>query len=762
MSLFTALLCSAWATTVRIDATVADDLRSITGTLTVVDAPSDWRWVDPLAQMPVPGHELDVLRTYPESPNQGSVRRERVGDTWTFTTTMPRRYGDVGVTPNGLFANGWWYPQPLDRTGGLPMADWEVHLALPEQAVGAVGDSVGSGVLSWTGTAERAAIAVLPKGVVTRMSSDGWTVDVVSRRPLKKRVRKQLQWQLELSEIDGVPRHTAAVIAPLRRRLSRHGPDLAYLSDRTWALTPLFERLHHASTVRALYAASSGQVDPFLRQVESAALSREHIRRYLGRQKVDLLGLTSWLAIVDSVLYDREMAFQHGIFRTTHPTDRLEDDLYEHFSESTAGTVVVAQLADVHGDDTIRELGHLMALGWSLEDAAARLDVATGWFERWHEDYPHEQDYTLALRGKTVTIRRDAPADALPEIVTVAIDGKTQRWETDRGSDHTHIELEERPKRVQLDPKGHLGQLTRVGELRPAPIRWTLSGAISGINVSEGFLTAYAVLSVRKADDTLNRWLIWGFTNQRDRIRIRASYTRYAGPLRRGTTRQHAVSLSAETAWLNTRFADVDGAPIALGGSVSYAWDNRVYSLFPLQGARLSFGVSGGGTPATGETYLSLSGSVIGQAAPTPRHVFAGKLSAGRAWSDIPQRRLRFGGDGGVRGIPDNAVQTEVQAVASMEYRAVLMRQGNIPMLLTWVRELQLVTGVDIGAGSRSDGPPVRAMGLNAGLGVITDNLGISPGAVNLTFGVPIWWRGVELDGPAWPYELYLTWGQMY
>ena len=209
-------------------------------------------------------------------------------------------------------------------------------------------------------------------------------------------------------------------------------------------------------------------------------------------------------------------------------------------------------------------------------------------------------------------------------------------------------------------------------------------------------------------------------------------------------------------------FAEIDGAPIALGGSLSYAWDNRVYSLFPLQGARIAVGVRGGGTPATGETYLSLSGSFVGQVAPTPRHVFAGKLSAGIAWSDIPQRRLSFGGSTGVRGIPDDAVQTERQAITSLEYRPVLMRQGSLPLLLTWVREIQLIAGFDIGTGWRSDGPNVAAMGANAGLGVIVDNLGISPGAVNLTFGVPLWHRGIDLQSSELPFELYLSWGQMY
>lgn len=744
----------------HLDATVSDDLRRIEGTLRVEDAPPGWTWVDPLATLEDPPHELDRLRTFPEQPNRGHVRRSRDGDTWTFTAELPRRYGDVGYTSRSLFANGAWYPQPLDD-GALPQVDWEVVVRLPPDSMGALGDQVGAGELRWSGHAERASLAVVPGGVRTDIETAGWSVAVLSRGPLGKLFRTKLREQLLIAEVDGQHRTAALVRAPLRRRLARSGPGLVYASDRTWAVFPLFYRLHHSAPIRELYAASSDHHDPFDRELEAASLSVEHVRRYLRRQSVDLLGLTQWLSIVDAALYDREMAFQHELFRSAHPTDRVRDDLVERFGGGTAGTVVLAQLGDKFGEEAALSLGQHLARGWSLDEAATLSGVDPDWLDRWHRPYP-TQDYRLSLRGSTVEIVRDAPEDALPEFVVVRVDGETYTWETPEGPATHEIARERRPRRAKLDPEGHLGQTTRVGELRPAPLRWTLGGAITGVNISEAFATAYAALTIRRADDTLNRWLIYANTNQRDRLRLRLSYTRFAGPLRRGATREHALSISAEGSWLNPNFAQLEGAPLSVGGSLAYSWDNRVYSLFPTEGTRISGAVSAGGVPATGDSYVTVSGTFIGLAAPSPRHVFAGKISGGASWTDIPQRRLRFGGSFGIRGIPDEVVQTELQAIVSAEYRVALLREANIPLFwLTWVRELQLVAGVDMGTG-RSDGDPIAAVGVNAGVGVIADNLGLSPGGVNLTVGVPLWLRGFEMPDRAVPFELYLTWGQMF
>ncbi len=743
-------------------AEVDPDLRTVRGTLMATGAPADWTWVDPLETLPRPTHELDGLRTWPGGPSDGSVHFEPDGDGgWRFEAVLPRRWGDVGATGFGLFANGAFYPQPLDGDGALPLVDWSVQIHLPTGAVGAVGDRAGEGELRWRGEGERVSLAVLPRGELTLIEQPGWTVTLLSPRRPRPAVVKALESQLDLAAIEGVRREGVVVLAPLRRRLARAGDGLVYLSDRAWAVFPWFRRLHHRTAISAIWQATEPRADPFERSLVAAALGRVHDHRLERRQAIDLLGLTRWLPAVDAALYNQEMAFQAALFDRAHLTDRVKDDLSERFAPITPGRVVVAQLSDRIGLDALVVLAGRLALGASVAEALSDLGLPEDWLPAWRARYP-TQDYVLELEGTTLTVVRQAGEDALPETVIVDVDGERLHWHTPVGAGRSTWELEEAPKRVSLDPDRHLDQTTRIGDSKPSRLRWTLSGAITGINFSEGFASAYAVLTVRRSADTFNRWRIWAFTNQRERMRVRLAYTRYAGPIVRGVTRQHAVTLGLEGAWLNPRFAPLAGAPLSAGWSLSWAWDNRVYSLFPLRGAALSVRVASGGVPSTGDTYLSLTGSVTALAPLHPRHVLAVSIRGGGAWTELPQRRLSFGGASGVRGIPDDVVQTELQAVGTLEYRIAPVREAAINLLwLTWIRELHLTFGLDAGTG-RVDDEAIQAVGASAGVGVIVDNFGLSPGAVDVTFAVPLGTRGFDLPVEGLPFELYLTWGLMF
>jgi hypothetical protein len=371
------------------------------------------------------------------------------------------------------------------------------------------------------------------------------------------------------------------------------------------------------------------------------------------------------------------------------------------------------------------------------------------------------RDYRLSLDGAQLTVTRSAEPDALAEPVVLAVDGRRTVLAGHVGPFSETLTLDAPPRRAQLDPDGHLGQTSRVGEVLPARIRWTLNGQISGINASEGFINAFAVLTARRTDDTFNRWRVWLFTSQRENLSARLTWTRFFGPILRGNTRRHAVTLGLDAAWLNRRFSPFHDADAAVGGSLSWAWDNRVYSLFPTSGAAFDAGISVGGAPQTGDLYVRVGASASRLASPHPRHVLAGRIDLGAAWTEIPQERLSFGGASGVRGVPDDVVQSSVQAVGSVEYRLAPLRQASIPLGPVYLSEIDLIAGLDLGVG-QSGTQPIAAMGAVLGAGVLVDNFGLSPGAVVVSFGFPLWTSGFEIPDGTPPVAVYLRWGQSF
>ena len=137
--------------------------------------------VDPLAALPDPADDRTLLRTFPGAPSHGQIAWESVGpDRWRFTTSLPRRYGDLGWTREGLMANGGWYPQPVRPDDPLPVFEWTVTLNLPADASGAVGNVAGTDQLLWRGVTERVSIGVLRRGRITRLEGGQWTVDLIS------------------------------------------------------------------------------------------------------------------------------------------------------------------------------------------------------------------------------------------------------------------------------------------------------------------------------------------------------------------------------------------------------------------------------------------------------------------------------------------------------------------------------------------------------------------------------------------------------
>lgn len=744
---------------IRIEATVDPGLRHVRGHMVLSDL-ADATLLDPLVDLEVPPHELTSLRTYPGVPNQGKVWFWRVDDQVRFVAHLPHRYGDLGSTVRGLFANGAWYPQPF-VDGQVPTVAWDVRLSLPEGTVGAVGDTAGAGELHWRGEAERVAIGVLPRGTVTRIEGETFTADVVHRRKRPRRpLRRHLAGQLPLVAVEGARWSGALIEVPGRRRLVRPGPGLAFVSDRAWRVFPWFQRIHHEAALRGITEAWMPSSDPWTRAIAAASLSTVHAGRLKRDQAISLVGLTKWVTVVDRALFDQEMAFRQELFKRAHPSDRLRDDLMERLSPRAAGTVVAAQLGDRHGADALVAVGRDVAMGWPLDDALARAGIPVAELDPYRQPYP-SQDYRIHLAEHGIVIDRDAPERALPEPVVVSVDGERHLLEAPAGPGRLELPLDTAPQRVVLDPDGHLGQTSRVGEVRPPPLRWTLSGQISGINVSQGIVSAFGTLAIRRADDTKNLFIGSVSTGQRNRLQTRLTYYRFFGAVRRGTVRRNALSFSVENTWLNPNFAELIGPPYAVGGSLGYSWDNRVYSIFPTRGGRVSGSVGAGYSPATAQPWFraSLGGTVLGKL--HPRVVWGQHAWTGLALTNLPHRLWDLGGFGAVGGLPSGQiVQNRVIAVAKGELRWVPFRNVDVPLGVMHAADLQLTVGADAGLGVSAEGDQVSAVGLSASAGVTVEYLGISPATAFVLFGYPAWTQGIDL--PRRRVQVSIGWSQSF
>ncbi len=318
-----ALLAAAAAQPViTITAEVSPHLRTISGTMTLSEP---MPLTDPLGRLPEPPDNLQLQRTYPGAANTGSV-------TWTgtteltFETTLPKRWGAIGWTPkHGAFANGGWYPQPE----GLPISDWTVELSVPEGSMAVVGQSWGGGTLTWSGTGDRVSMAVLPRGRATPLDVDGVDAVLLTRGKPRAALVRELNNQLDRVR-PAQDRYLGVVVeAPLRRRLSRGGLGVAYVSDRAWRVSPGLHRYHHIAATRGVVSGLLAIPDPFERDVAAAALSVRHASKLKGAHARDTLRWAQWIPTIDALLNDRRMPFVADVLEDAHPGDPVRDDIAE-------------------------------------------------------------------------------------------------------------------------------------------------------------------------------------------------------------------------------------------------------------------------------------------------------------------------------------------------------------------------------------------------------------------------------------------------
>lgn len=723
----------ALALTIRIDAAVDADLRSVRGTMSFDEAVA---LVDPLASLPIPADDRALLRTFPGRIDRGAVKWRRLDaypNTVRFTTSLPERHGDVGwLRGRGLWANGGWYPQPV----GVPLvASWDVHVSVPEGALGAINGDTGA--LRWRGSADRVALAVLADAVISEAAVRGGRIRLLEHRPAEPAALRRLASIVEGGWPLLAPPDVLVVEDLDLARLARAAPGMVYLSDRTFRLFPGLERYHAGIVRRALVHASLPMGDGWERELCATALS-DAVPAPSPRR---ILGWFAWNPIVDALLTDGTLPFYDDLFGEAFGGP---PGLWEALDPRIPGAAAARQLDDLRGPGTAEAFARLRLASDSLADTAEKMGIPAEIREAWRLPYPRGQDYAIA-GGRIV---RRAPAGAPAEVVRVEVDGAPLgAWIAGPGP--AELPLAPAPRQVRVDPAGHTLQTDRGNDRWPS--RWNVvaTAGFYSLSPSQGNVDFEAALLFRRQGDT--RWLWFGSVahDAQDLGAIDLGVVRYLGPLVDRRRRQHRLYVSVGGALLDPSFRPTDSGAVALGGGVSYAWDTRTDDLFPRTGHRLGGGVTAGFVPGGGSAWTKVGVGGVKLWSPHPRFAFALRGAAGRASGDVEHRLLALGGAGDVRGIAEDAVLGTEEVSGSLELRTALLRNASVPLGFGWLSELQVSPGLDGGTSWR-DGRPSSALAASLGVHTSTDMLGARPTFAGVTVAAPVWTEGFDTDGLQW------------
>jgi hypothetical protein len=673
-------------------------------------------------------------------------------------------------------ANGGWYPQPTTADDPLPQFDWQVHIGLPQGKVGALGDSTGTGELSWTGTAERVALGVLRRGQITQLDGAHWSVDLLTPHKPRRRLTREIAFNLNLAASEALPLHGAAIEGPLRRRLVRPGPGLAFVSDRSFRLTHPLHSFHRVAVTQGLAAGWIDQPDPWLRDLAAASLGQRQDDLLDGLEADDLLRTFKWVPNVRGLLNSATMPFYSEVLQRTHPSDQVADDLAEMLDPTTPGTVLVRQLDATYGQGAGQSVGWGLIEGKDLRTAATDAGVDPMWLASWRIPYP-EQDYVLDVDrvAKQVVLTRVVSEDAPDETATVRINGENRTRTGGAGT--TTWTLDEPPRRVTLDPQRDLRQISQYRDSWPARYALTLSAGITTINLTQRQIYAAAGMTLRRSWDTHNLFRGVLYNSFSDLVAARLSWLHQEGRRTDGWSRPHRWTLWTNTTLLNAGFADTEGLQPTWGTGTTYAWDTRVHGDFPLRGHRLSYSVAGGLVPGLGERWLHTGPSAVAITSPHPRLALAATARGTIAQANVPHRKLSLGGTRTMRSLPnlpacpavdDEGLAVPCQVLAdqlafgAFEIRVAPLRNVSVPLLLAWGSELQLTSGLE-GVVAQTTSGPAQALGLTVGVTGIADVLGAEPYLGGLTVGWPLLWSDTleGVDPKGWP-EIYLRWSQEF
>ena len=727
---------------ISITATVHDNLQTISGTLTV-HGDEDIRLTDILSLLPEPPDDLTAHRTFPAGPEQGWLHRTPSADgvSEDFYAVLPRRYGASGLVPGrGLFLNGLWHPQPM--RGPVPaVVSWDVTLQLPDDAVGALNDSTGSGTLQWSGESERLSLAVIPGGQIRDIPLPRGRLRVVDSRA-RPRLDERLAAVLTESWPAPLVPDEVVVITPSRRRLVRPGAGLLFLSDRAFRLSGRLWRYHIPAVRQGLLAAGLPISDPWLRDLSAGAL----VHGEPAPDVLDSLGWVSWIPQIDALIYSGQMPFFSDVFDEMWPGDPLADDLQEVASRRIPGRALAARIDAVYGEGSALRIAQALLAGSSLSSATQSAGVPPAVLEGWSL-WPPDQDLSVTVAEQDsgrwqISVHRETTPDAPVEPVDVVIDGIQRELVLGPGSDVAVIEQPQRPRQVQLDPDATLRQTARANDRWPS--RWTTIAYLSPAFVQDRIVGS-ANLGFRKQYNTRWRYNISAYRGTRTLAGADVSATRSMGPLLDRRYRPLRLWMGVGSALLDPAFRPTRDGELALEAYTGIAHDTRFSGNQARSGHRLSLSGGVGTVPASSEQWLTSQATALGLLPVTGRVTLAGRVKAGVASGAVEHRLLNLGGDGAVQGLPYDAAVGNQRVVLSPELRWTAIKHASVPLPLMWASDLQLVAGVDAGGIWRA-GTPSAAVGWSVGGGCTADILGADP-----SFG------SIGLAGPLYTSERGIT-----
>jgi len=723
--------------------------------------PADVAVMDALAALPGAPDDLNQLRTFPGAPDSGELSYERTAPgEYRFHTRLPKRFGAVGHTAHGTYASGFFYPQPL-VDGQVPEIEWTVQITLPEGAVGVVGSTVGEGTLEWTGRSDRVVLALPRRAQVQTLQVHDLKVTVVGKRRPRRALLRAVR--NTLSQADLPSGEVVLVEAPLRRRLVRPSNGVALVSDRIFRLFPLFERYHRHGFVQGVLTAASPLPDGLLRELDGSTRAE---RWKLNRPGGGATGLTrsfSWLPQIDYLISSRRIAFYSELFEEVHPGDAVQDDLIEVLSPHRPGSSVRVQLDDRYGPGSSDRVLASLLDGRALSEALSTAGFDPNLPAAWSQPVP-QQDYVLTV-DEGARLTRLAPEDSPPETVVVRTESGPLSY-TLRPGESASLPPS---SRYRVDPSRHILQTSRARDSWPQqPLRVVATSFIGNINLTRFRLAGTGALYVRGRYDTHNLFSGILYSARSTLVGSSLGWTRKFGPLKDGISRQHRLRFSAGPRVIDPAFLSTEDGPVSVAGSVSYSWDTRVSSDFPLQGHRLSARVTGGFYPGSSTRWSSARISATGLTSPHPRHAFAARASAAIARASRTDQLLTLGGLGSMRSLPvlapchdheDPCAQVARESLyGTVEYRVAPLRGMSVPLGIAWWTELQLIAGLEGTAATLLAGDGA-ALGATLGIAGVGDLAGAEPTFLGFSAGWLLWADGITYAQPLQPVpEIYLLW----
>jgi hypothetical protein len=751
-----ALLASASAASIRVTALVDVDLATIRGTLDLADCACSL--VDPLSFLPVPADDRTRLRTFPREDDRGAVTWAEVPGApgrVRFEARLPARYGDVGqLSGRGLWADGGWYPLPVDAAGHPVTARWTVEVGLPADVVGVLNGQVGVHNVRWRGYADRAALAVIAHGRVSEMRAGGGKLRFVEAGHGAKRLHERVA---ALADAGGWPLRSAPDLTLVEDldllHLATAAPGMVYLSTRAFRLSAGLVPYHGPAVRRAMVEASVPRGVGWERSFVGGALTR-------GLPVPDMreaLGFLAWNPLVDALLYDGTLPYYDAIFDEpfdTHP------GLFELAWARFPAPAAARQLDDLRGKGSAVALSRLLLEGLPLERAADTLGILTEIVAAWLGPYPTGQDYRVDVHDGQVELVREAPADAPAEVVTLTVDGvPAPPWIAGPGPDRlplANATTGDAPRHVRVDPGGHTRQADLVDDRWPPRWTATFAGHLSNLSPTQQTFDLVGDLAFRRENDTRGLLLVTADHHPQDLVGASVGYARFFGPLLDRRLRPHRVTTGVGASLLDPGFGATVRGAVALDASLAYSWDTRVGDV-PLRGHRYSAALGIGMVPGAVDVWASALASAVQLVPIDTRQVLALRIGGGWATGDVAHRLLPLGGGDAVHGVPVDAVLGNERIVGNVEYRAALFRNASVPLPMLWLTEVELSPGLEAGAAWRGED---RYAAVSATLGVhtLTDAFGARPVLAGATVAWPVWTTGFVADTP----QFYVDFAQSF